>query len=73
MNQISPIRTPNITVARLTVLLGLLTAFAAFSTDMYLAAFPAMAQDMGTDIGRIQLSLSVFFFGLAVGQILYGR
>ncbi len=72
VNQTIPTRTPNIAVAQLTVLLGLLTAFAAFSTDMYLAAFPAMAQDMGTDIGRIQLTLSVFFFGLAAGQMLYG-
>ena len=61
-----------ISVPRLTVLLGLLTAFAPFSTDMYLAAFPAMARDMFTDMGHIQLTLSVFFWGLAVGQLVYG-
>jgi DHA1 family bicyclomycin/chloramphenicol resistance-like MFS transporter len=57
---------------RLTALLGLLTAFAPLSTDMYLAAFPAMAKDMATSVDRIQMSLSVFFFGLAVGQLAYG-
>ncbi|MDR2461567.1 MAG: multidrug effflux MFS transporter [Deltaproteobacteria bacterium] len=59
-------------LARLTVLLGFLCAFAPFSTDLYLAAFPAMAKDMDTSVERIQLTLSIFFFGLALGQLAYG-
>jgi DHA1 family bicyclomycin/chloramphenicol resistance-like MFS transporter len=54
------------------VILAVLGSFAPFSIDMYLAAFPAMARDLGTGIERIQLTLSVFFFGLAAGQLLYG-
>jgi DHA1 family bicyclomycin/chloramphenicol resistance-like MFS transporter len=56
----------------LITLLGILTAFAPFSIDMYLAAFPSMAADMGTDVGDIQLTLSVFFLGMGSGQIFYG-
>ena len=56
----------------LIVLLGVLTAFAPLSTDMYLAAFPAMARDLGADVGRIQLSLAIFFIGLAAGQLVWG-
>jgi DHA1 family bicyclomycin/chloramphenicol resistance-like MFS transporter len=58
--------------AKLTVLLGFLCAFAPFSIDLYLAAFPTMARDMGTVVENIQLTLSVFFFGLALGQLAYG-
>ena len=31
-----------------------------------------IAETFGTDEGRVQLSLSVFFFGLSVGQLIYG-
>jgi DHA1 family bicyclomycin/chloramphenicol resistance-like MFS transporter len=57
---------------KLTTLLGFLCAFAPFSIDLYLAAFPTMARDMGTHVERIQLTLSVFLFGLAIGQLIYG-
>ncbi|MDR1312996.1 MAG: multidrug effflux MFS transporter [Deltaproteobacteria bacterium] len=57
---------------RLSAILALLGTFAPFSTDMYLAAFPAMAADMNTDIENVQMTLAVFFFGLAFGQLIYG-
>ncbi|UQZ90284.1 Bcr/CflA family drug resistance efflux transporter [Deltaproteobacteria bacterium Smac51] len=72
MNQATCIQAGRVSTAKLTVMLGILTAFAPFSTDMYLAAFPAMAGDMNTEVPRIQLTLSVFFFGLALGQLAYG-
>lgn len=53
-------------------LLGILTAFGPLSIDMYLAAFPSMAADLGTSLNTIQLSLSAFFIGLAGGQLIYG-
>lgn len=59
-------------VPRLTLILGALTAFAPLATDMYLASFPALAASFHTDSGSVQLGLSVFFVGLAVGQLLYG-
>ncbi|MDR1036669.1 MAG: multidrug effflux MFS transporter [Deltaproteobacteria bacterium] len=57
---------------RLSLILALLGTFAPFSTDMYLAAFPVMAADMNTDIETVQMTLAVFFFGLAIGQLIYG-
>ena len=72
MNQTITMDSRQTNIARLTVVLGVLTAFAPFSTDMYLAAFPAMARDMNTDVPHIQMTLSVFFFGLALGQLAYG-
>lgn len=51
--------------------LGALSAFAPFATDMYLASFPAIANSLGTTIGKVQYSVSTFFIGLALGQLLY--
>lgn len=56
----------------LTGLLGVLFSFAPFSIDMYLTAFPTIAVELRTDLGAVQLTLSVFFIGLALGQLLYG-
>lgn len=56
----------------LTFILAALTAFAPLSTDMYLASFSSLAKTFSADEGRVQLSLSVFFFGLSVGQLIYG-
>jgi DHA1 family bicyclomycin/chloramphenicol resistance-like MFS transporter len=57
---------------RLTLLLGALTAFAPLSIDMYLPAFPALADHFRAEATGIQLTLSAFFIGLAAGQVLYG-
>ncbi len=54
------------------LILGGLSAFGPLAIDLYLPAFPAMAQSFGTDIEHIQLSMSVYFLGLASGQIFYG-
>ncbi|MGU7773526.1 multidrug effflux MFS transporter [Burkholderia sp. MR1-5-21] len=63
---------PNPNGFRLITILATLAAFAPFSTDMYLAAFPAMAVAFQADAGSVQATLSVFVFGLAAGQLLYG-
>lgn len=57
---------------RLTLVLGSLTAFAPFATDMYLSSFPTLAEHYSTDIESVQLSLSMFFLGLSAGQLVYG-
>ena len=57
---------------RLIIILGILSAFAPFTTDTYLPGFHAMAKDFGVGIGLIELTLSLFFLGLAVGQLFYG-
>lgn len=54
------------------ILLGLLTAFAPFATDTYLAGFANIATSLNCKASDVQLSLSSFFLGLAVGQIFYG-
>lgn len=54
------------------LILGSLTALGPFSIDMYLPAFPVIAKAMHITTARVSLSLSSFFIGLAVGQLLYG-
>lgn len=54
------------------ILCALLTALGPLSIDMYLPAFPALAADLGADIGSVQMTLGTFLIGLAVGQAFYG-
>jgi DHA1 family bicyclomycin/chloramphenicol resistance-like MFS transporter len=54
------------------LILGCLTALSPFSIDMYLPGFPAIAQSFHTTTAQVSLSLSSFFIGIAVGQLLYG-
>jgi MFS transporter, DHA1 family, multidrug resistance protein len=57
---------------RLTIILGCLAAFGPLSIDMYLPSLPTLAQEFRTDTAAAQLTLSIFFIGLAFGQALYG-
>lgn len=52
--------------------LGLLSAIGPFSIDLYLPAFPEIAQRLDTDVASVMLSLSSFFVGISFGQLLYG-
>ncbi len=54
------------------VLLGLLTTIVPFSIDMYLPGFPDIARSMNIPVTKVALSLSSFFVGIGIGQILYG-
>ena len=54
------------------LILGAMAAIAPFSIDMYLPAFPAIAQDLQTDISHVTLSLTSFFIGISFGQLFYG-
>lgn len=54
------------------LILGLLTAIGPFSIDMYLPGFPAIASDLNTDIAHVGWSLTSFFLGISIGQLLYG-
>ncbi|HEY1078757.1 MAG TPA: multidrug effflux MFS transporter, partial [Bdellovibrio sp.] len=56
----------------LILVLGSLTALGPFSIDMYLPAFPKMAEGLGTTVPQIAMSLSSYFIGLAAGQLFYG-
>ncbi|MBE34170.1 MAG: Bcr/CflA family drug resistance efflux transporter [Opitutaceae bacterium] len=70
MSALAPQRLP----ARwlLILMLGSLTAFVPLSIDMYLPAFPQIAKEFGVEIGQVQLTLSVYLIGMAMGQIFYG-
>jgi DHA1 family bicyclomycin/chloramphenicol resistance-like MFS transporter len=56
----------------LILILGSLATISPFSIDMYLPGFPSIAKDLNTNIAAVQLSLTSYFIGIAVGQILYG-
>jgi DHA1 family bicyclomycin/chloramphenicol resistance-like MFS transporter len=56
----------------LIIILGALTAMAPFSIDMYLPAFPSVAEALNTSVSTIQLSLASFFVGMALGQLFIG-
>lgn len=57
---------------RYTLILGGLSAFAPLSIDMYLPALPQMAGDLHTADSTLQLTLTAFIIGLAVGQLILG-
>ncbi len=56
----------------LILILGALNTITPFSIDMYLPAFPRIAADLHTSISNVALSVSTYFLGFALGQILYG-
>ncbi len=56
----------------LTALLGLLTAFGPVATDMYVPSMPAIGQLLGASMSEVQLTLSSYLVGFAVGQVVYG-
>lgn len=53
-------------------ILALLTALGPLSIDMYLPALPAMAADLSVKTALVANSLPAYFFGLALGQLVYG-
>ncbi len=56
----------------LILILGLLSAIGPLSIDMYLPAFPSIAKGLNTTVASVMLSLSSFFVGISIGQLLYG-
>jgi MFS transporter, DHA1 family, multidrug resistance protein len=53
-------------------ILGALATVSPFAIDLYLPAFTQIADDFGTTPAKISLSVSSYFIGMALGQILYG-
>jgi len=56
----------------LIVLLGILTALAPLSTDMYLPALPELAGEFGIHASLTQLTLTMTTLGMAAGQLTGG-
>jgi DHA1 family bicyclomycin/chloramphenicol resistance-like MFS transporter len=50
----------------------LVTAIAPLATDMYVPAFPLVGRDLGASATQVQLTLTTFFVGMALGQLVGG-
>ncbi len=57
---------------RLLLLLGIIAALGPLSIDLYLSGFPEIAKDLNTEINIVSLSLSSYFIGIALGQLING-
>ncbi|OCQ52680.1 Bicyclomycin resistance protein [Photorhabdus australis subsp. thailandensis] len=56
----------------LILILGLLSMLMPLAIDMYLPSLPTVARDFGVDNGQVQMTLSSYILGFAIGQIVYG-
>ena len=50
----------------------LITAIAPLATDMYVPAFPLVGVDLDATATQVQLTLTTFFVGMAMGQLVGG-
>lgn len=64
-------RTPVLSAAVLSTIV-LITAIAPLATDMYVPAFPLVGRDLGASATEVQLTLTTFFVGMALGQLVGG-
>lgn len=67
-----PLRRPAPESLAVAMLLTAMVALGPISTDMYLASLPILKTVFATDTARVQLTLSVFLAGFALGQLVYG-
>lgn len=56
----------------LTALLAGLSAIGPLTTDMYLPSLPDIARQLSASTAQVQLTISAYLFGFAIGQIFYG-
>lgn len=56
----------------LIILLGILAALGPFTIDMYLPGFQRIATDFNTDEKQVAFTLTSYFFGISIGQLIYG-
>ena len=56
----------------LTAMLAALTAIGPLTTDMYLPSLPDIAHKLGASTAQVQLTISSYLIGFALGQIVYG-
>ena len=53
-------------------MLTFMVALGQMSMGLYLPSMPSMAKTLGTDVGQVQLTLTVFIGGFAVSQLIWG-
>ena len=56
----------------LIILLSILSSVAPMGVDTYLPSIPEIAKYFDVNIHKIELSLSIFLIGFAIGQIFGG-
>ncbi|MCO6524574.1 MAG: Bcr/CflA family multidrug efflux MFS transporter [Candidatus Schmidhempelia sp.] len=54
------------------VVLGMLSMLMPLSIDMYLPSMPTIARNYQVADGYAQLTISIYLFGFAIGQLIYG-
>ncbi|CAM3948544.1 Bcr/CflA family multidrug efflux MFS transporter [Vibrio neonatus] len=54
------------------LVLGAISALTPLAIDMYLPAMPAIADDFGVMPGDVQITLTIYTLGFAIGQLFYG-
>lgn len=53
-------------------MMGVMIAIGPLAIDMYLPAFPSMAEEFGVSVSDISKSVPFYFIGLVFGQLFYG-
>ncbi len=56
----------------LLIMLGALSGLTPLAVDMYLPAIPSIAEDLAASVESVQLTISTFLIGFAIGQLFYG-
>jgi DHA1 family bicyclomycin/chloramphenicol resistance-like MFS transporter len=64
--------TQSVSQVRLAIILGALTAMGPLAIDTYLPALPTIARELGAHAAAVQVSLAMYFIGIAFGQAFYG-
>lgn len=59
-------------VLLLSVMLATLVTLSPFAIDTYLAAMPTMANFFGVSIGMVELTITLYFLGFAIGNFFGG-
>lgn len=54
------------------LILGAIAALTPLAIDMYLPAMPSIARDLGVVPGAVQVTLTAYTAGFAIGQLLHG-
>jgi len=57
---------------KIVFILGLLAMLMPLSIDMYLPALPVISAQFGVPAGSVQMTLSTYILGFALGQLFYG-
>lgn len=54
------------------LVLGAIGALTPLAIDMYLPAMPSIAADLGVESGAVQITLTAYTAGFAIGQLIHG-